>query len=350
MSLTVQSPFNFKATTSTRENKERTARHTILSRVYLPTCAITLAGAVLIGIGWVSHWGGANFVGTWASLRVEVIGPATLVVIGILMVAERLWPAQQRSPYARGYRQDVLYTIPNATVTLPFVAALALSFSEVVQSRLPWLTFPRFAALPHVVAIAAIFIAMDGCNYAAHLANHRFRALWRFHELHHSQEDMSVLTVFRTHPFVHIVYLVALIPGIVLIANGGLSTTLLIAYAGAVALAHSNLRLHFGPFERIFVSPNFHRIHHRVEGRQDVNLGFALTIWDQMFKTAVFPTKETVGIATGLPGRPLIVEHGRAKAHHLSVFGAQLLAPFRPISRDVMTPRPNAPVSSSARQ
>jgi hypothetical protein len=142
---------------------------------------------------------------------------------------------------------------------------------------------------------------------------------------------MNVLTVFRTHPFVHVVYLVALLPGIVLLANGELPTALLIAYAGAVGLAHSNIRLSFGPLDRIFVSPNYHRIHHRAVGRQDVNLGFALTIWDQLFRRAVFPTKETVAIATGLPGRPLVDEHSGARPHHLSVFAAQLVAPFRPV-------------------
>ena len=132
---------------------------------------------------------------------------------------------------------------------------------------------------------------MDACNWTAHLANHKVRMLWRFHELHHSQEDMSVLTVFRTHPLIHVSYLIALIPGIVLIANGAVTTTLLVVYAAVVAFEHSNTNLSFGPLNRIFCSPNYHRIHHRVEGRQDVNLGFALTIWDQLSGRAVFPTQ-----------------------------------------------------------
>jgi sterol desaturase/sphingolipid hydroxylase (fatty acid hydroxylase superfamily) len=153
-----------------------------------------------------------------------------------------------------------------------------------------------------------IFIAMDGCNWLAHLGNHRIRVFWRFHELHHSQEDMSVLTVFRTHPLIHVSYLITLIPGIVLIANGAVPTTLLVAYAAVLAFEHSNTNLGFGPLGRVFVSPNYHRIHHRLDGRQDVNLGFALTIWDQMAQRAVFPTEETIRADTGLPGRPLLVE------------------------------------------
>jgi sterol desaturase/sphingolipid hydroxylase (fatty acid hydroxylase superfamily) len=158
--------------------------------------------------------------------------------------------------------------------------------------------------------------------------------LWRFHELHHSQEDMNVLTVFRTHPFIHVSYLLALVPAIVLLANGALTTTLLVIYGGFVAFEHSNTNLGFGPLERVFVSPNFHRIHHRLNGRQDVNLGFALTIWDQLFHTAVFPTADTIRADTGLPGRPLVVEQEGPRPRHFAVFAAQLIAPFRPLHPD----------------
>jgi sterol desaturase/sphingolipid hydroxylase (fatty acid hydroxylase superfamily) len=126
-------------------------------------------------------------------------------------------------------------------------------------------------------------------------------------------------------------YLISLFPGIVLLANGALSTTLLAIYGGVVAFAHSNTRLGFGPLERIIVSPNFHRIHHKLDGPQDVNLGFALTIWDQLFHRAVFPTPDTIRTDTGLPGRPLIVEQSTSRPRHLRVFAAQLVAPFRPM-------------------
>jgi sterol desaturase/sphingolipid hydroxylase (fatty acid hydroxylase superfamily) len=313
-------------------------RRALVSRVYWPACGVAAFGAVLVAIGWLTRWGGADFVATMTSLRVVVIGPLTLAVIGVLLIAERMWPAQRRSAFARGYRHDVLFTVLNATLTVPLVVALTLSFAEVVRSRLPWLILPHVNVVPRYLAIGAIFVLMDACNWLAHLANHRVRVLWRFHEVHHSQEDMSVLTVFRTHPLVHIAYLVALVPGIVLMANGAIPTMLLVAYGGIVALAHSNLRLGFGRLERVVVSPNYHRIHHRLEGRQDVNLGFALTVWDQLFKTAVFPTRETVDIDTGLPGRTLVVEHGTLRARHLAVFAAQLVAPFRPLTSDQVMP------------
>jgi sterol desaturase/sphingolipid hydroxylase (fatty acid hydroxylase superfamily) len=313
-------------------------RLALSSRVYLPALSIAGLAVVLVGIGLANRWGGANFSGSMTSLRAVVAGPITLVIIGVLLIVERLRPAQRRPIFARGYRQDLIYTVLNATLVVPLVIALTLSFSEVIHRSMPWLVLSRIGAVPRWAAIAVIFVAMDGLNWFAHLANHRVRVLWRFHELHHSQEDMSVLTVFRTHPLIHISYLIALIPGIVLVANGELPITLLVIYGGVLAFEHSNTNMSFGPLGRIFVSPNYHRIHHKLDGPQDVNLGFALTIWDQLSHRAVFPTDETIRTDTGLPGRPLVVEQAGVRPRHFSVFAAQLIAPFRPMEAATKLP------------
>ncbi len=300
-------------------------------RVYLPAVAIVAAAFTLIAVGWSSHWGGASFAASMTDQRVVVVGPLTLAILAVILVVERVRPAQIRPLVARGHRQDALYTVLNATLVVPLVVALSLSFATVAQRDFRWIVVPQFGYLPRWAVIALIFVAMDACNWLAHLANHRVRPLWRFHELHHSQEDMSVLTVFRTHPLIHVSYLVALIPGIVLVANGAVPTALLVGYAGFVAFEHSNTNLGFGPLERIFVSPNYHRIHHRLDGAQDVNLGFALTIWDQLFHRAVFPTEATIRADTGLPGRPLVVEQAGDRPHHLATMLGQLWGPFRPL-------------------
>ena len=172
--------------------------------------------------------------------------------------------------FARGHRQDVLWTVFNATIVVPLTVALTLSFSEVVHRSLPWLVVGRIGFVPRWAAIALIFVAMDGLNWFAHSANHRSRVLWRFHELHHSQEDLNVLTVFRTHPLIHVSYLIALIPGIVLVAGAGR----VLHPAGGVrrrrGLRSFQYQLGLRALGRIVVSPNYHRIHHMLDGPQDV--------------------------------------------------------------------------------
>jgi len=300
------------------------------SRMYLPALSIAVIPIGLIGLGWSDNWGGVRFSDSMSQMRVVVIGPMTISILCVILLVERLRPAQLRPILARGYRQDALYALLHACLVVPLVVALSLSLTYTVRRYLPWIVFPRFGLVPRWAAITLTFVLMDGCNWFAHLANHRFRVLWRFHELHHSQEDMSVLTVFRTHPLIHVSYLIALIPGIALVANGIVPTALLVAYAGFVALEHSNINLGFGLLERIVVSPNYHRIHHKLDGPHDVNLGFALTIWDQLFHRAVFPTEHTIRTDTGLPGRPLVVEQSTERPRHVSVLVAQLMGPFRP--------------------
>ena len=319
-------------TTQMTRDTAITKRRSLSSRVYLPALSIVAVAVVLIAIGVASHWGGTSFAASITDQRVIVVGPVTVLILCLFLVVERLRPAQRRQFFARGYRQDVLYTVLNATLVVPLVVALSLSFAEVARRSLPWVVLPHYEFFPRWLAIAVIFVMMDACNWAAHLANHKVRMLWRFHELHHSQEDMSVLTVFRTHPLIHVSYLIALVPGIVLIANGEVTTSLLVVYAAVVAFEHSNTNLSFGPLNRVFCSPNYHRIHHRVEGRQDVNLGFALTFWDQLSGRAVFPTKETIRIDTGLPGRPLAVEQSATRARHFSVL-------VGPVARSLSTTR-----------
>ena len=306
-------------------------RLALSSRVYLPACGVAALAVVLVGLGtWIGFAGG--FATYMSSVRTVEVGPVSLLIIGVFLIAERVRPAQRRPLIARGHRHDLLFAVLTATLVIPLVTALTLSFSEVARHAVPWIVLPKSGLVPRWAATAVIFVAMDACNWFAHLANHRVRVLWRFHEVHHSQEDMSVLTVFRTHPLIHVSYLVAVVPGIVLLANGALSTTLLVVYAAILAFAHSNTNLGFGPFEKVVVSPNYHRIHHMLEGPQDVNLGFALTIWDQLFHRAVFPTNDTIRTNTGLPGRPLRVEQGAVRPRHLSVFAFQLVAPFRPMN------------------
>lgn len=308
------------------------------SRVYLPAVAVAGVAVALIGVGVATQWDGRDFAKSVTTMQLIIAGPVSLAVLGATLVVERVRPAQQRPLVARGALQDVLYTVLHATLGALLITALSISFEEVIRRAIPWVVLPRMGLVPRGLTVAAIFVAMDACNWLAHLANHRVRMLWRFHELHHSQEDLNAMTVFRTHPLIAVSYLVALIPGTVLLANGALSTTLLVVYGGIVLFAHSNTNVGFGPLGRIFVSPNYHRIHHRIAGAQDVNLGFAFTIWDQLSRRAIFPTPETIRIDTGIPGRPLRVEQEGPRPRHLATFVTQLVGPFRPMPQPVDLP------------
>jgi sterol desaturase/sphingolipid hydroxylase (fatty acid hydroxylase superfamily) len=266
-----------------------------------------------------------------ATAQGRTVGPALVVVVAALFLAERLWPAVPRPALARAHLVDAGYLVLFAVAVVPLLTLVETGFAVEVGRHAHFLMVSRLAPVPQVVVVGLILVGIDAMNWLAHVANHRSASLWRLHALHHSQEDMSVFTTFRTHPLVHATYLGALLPALVLGASGAVPATALIVYGCLVTLPHANLSWRFGPLGRVFVSPAYHRLHHArdaIDPRGTVNFGFVLVCWDQLAHRSLFPSGGTP-IATGIAGRPVPVEQGTTGRGSVRVFGSQLVQPFR---------------------
>jgi sterol desaturase/sphingolipid hydroxylase (fatty acid hydroxylase superfamily) len=240
----------------------------------------------------------------------RTVGPALIAFIAVILLAERLWPAVPRPLLARAHLVDAAYLVLFALIVLPLLTVVETGLAIEVNRYARFLIVSHLSLVPQVVVIGVILIGIDAANWASHLANHRSVALWRLHALHHSQEDMSVLTTFRTHPLVHATYLPALFPVLILGASGTVPAAALIIYGCLVTLPHANLRWTFGPLGRVFVSPAYHRLHHvsdPIDSRGTVNFGFVLVCWDQLVRHAIFPTGGAP-LATGISGRTVPLE------------------------------------------
>jgi sterol desaturase/sphingolipid hydroxylase (fatty acid hydroxylase superfamily) len=295
----------------------------------------------VLGIGATAAWlgvvgvrallGAGDLAQVLSTARGRTIAPALLVFVGVMLLAERLWPAVRRPLFARAHLVDFGYLVLFATLVLPLLTVVETGVGVEVDRHARFLILSRLPVVPEVVVIVAILIGIDAMNWVAHVANHRSLGLWRLHALHHSQEDMSVLTTFRTHPLVHATYLPALFPALILGASGTVPLAGIIVYSCLVTLPHANLRWTLGPLGRIFVSPAFHRLHHvstPLDERGTVNFGFALVCWDQLARRAVFPTGGAP-VETGISGRPVPIEQSASAAGTPRVVLAQLAQPFR---------------------
>ena len=147
--------------------------------------------------------------------------------------------------------------------------------------------------------------------------------------LHHSQEELSVLTSFRAHPLMHTTgFLLATIPVVALMPARPIAPVLITIYVCIGTLQHANLRWTFGPVGRVLVSPAYHRLHHAPD-IQDANLGVVLTIWDVLAGRARFPSRADSVNRTGLDGRPVPVEQEALAGPALLLVAGQLAEPFR---------------------
>ena len=209
------------------------------------------------------------------------------------------------------------YLVLFAVVVLPLLTLVESGFATEVSQHAHFLELGRLPLGSQVVVAGLILVGIDAMNWAAHVANHRSLVLWRLHALHHSQEDMSVLTTFRTHPLIHASYLPSLFPALILGASGTVPGLAIIIYGCLITLPHANLRWTFGPLGRVFVSPAYHRLHHAanfLDDRGTVNYGFVLVCWDQMIRRAAFPDQAR---------RPRRDGHcGPAGAHRAARLGA----------------------------
>jgi sterol desaturase/sphingolipid hydroxylase (fatty acid hydroxylase superfamily) len=262
-----------------------------------------------------------------------MLGPGILVFVGAVVALERVWPAVRRPLLALGHVQDLAYLILYAVAVVPLIVIIDGGFAGALTHVAPWVEAPHLAVVPRLVLLAVALVLMDGCNWLAHWANHRWAAVWRFHAVHHSQEELSVLTSFRAHPLVHTTgFFLATVPVVLILGDRSLAPVLITVYVCMGTLPHANVRWTLGPLGKVVVSPAYHRIHHAIGAPDGANLGIVLTIWDVLAARAIFPIPGSAVSDTGLAGRPLAVEQSDPRWRPRMLVG-QLLEPFTVPSR-----------------
>lgn len=224
----------------------------------------------------------------------------------------------------------------NATFVLtaaPVQFLLSIAFNQLFHwnqahhyGMINWLPVEHSLLLEFLVT----FVILDLFEYLYHVLMHRYKILWRFHVVHHSDEVVDVSSTLREHPGE---------TGIRL-----LFTLLWVAISGAAfwalmlrqliqifsnVLAHSNFRLP-EKLDKVvgllFITPNLHHVHHHEEQPYtDKNFGDVLSIWDRMFGTfgRLDPDQIRFGIDTV------------RDENQLGRFGKLLVIPFKSIHNNL---------------
>jgi sterol desaturase/sphingolipid hydroxylase (fatty acid hydroxylase superfamily) len=135
------------------------------------------------------------------------------------------------------------------------------------------------------------FLALDFFGgWLVHLVQHKTPLLWRFHVVHHSDNNVDVTTGLRHHPAESVLRGIFFLAG-VLVAGAPVYAVMI--YQTILILAtqftHANIRLP-KRFDKVLsfvvVSPNMHKVHHHwQQPYTDSNYGAVLAIWDRLFGT-----------------------------------------------------------------
>lgn len=146
-------------------------------------------------------------------------------------------------------------------------------------------------------------LALDFSSWLVHLVMHKTPVLWRFHLIHHSDNNVDVTTGLRHHPgdsFLRGVFFLLLI-----FVSGAPMYSVMIYQTLVVmstAFTHANISLPKKldrALSYVLVSPNMHKVHHHwKQPYTDSNYGAVFSIWDRLLGT--FMKLDTKNIRYGL--------------------------------------------------
>jgi len=148
--------------------------------------------------------------------------------------------------------------------------------------------------LPHPNSIFVKFIIgfflLDFCEYLYHVIMHKVKTLWRFHIVHHTDQQLDVSTTVREHPGETFIRMCFLLIWVFLL---GASFELLLMRQTLQTVANITSHTSFRFPEKVekwvglvFITPNIHQVHHHYElPHTDCNYGDVLSIWDRLFGT-----------------------------------------------------------------
>lgn len=168
----------------------------------------------------------------------------------------------------------------------------------------PLAVLPQYAN-PWLV-LAVDLILLDALSYALHRLQH-LHPFWRFHAVHHADEQVDLTTGLRHHPGEALVNVA--LGGIVLLLLG-LPPWAAAAYGLLAPVFDMWTHVNFALSPRlermlsaVIVTPGVHRIHHSDDAADyGTNFGGILTIWDRIFSTWRPPTQARLRFGVGTAG------------------------------------------------
>lgn len=193
---------------------------------------------------------------------------------------------------------DIMFNLNSGHIVLWFFRGLEILCYALVYQ---YCSLNLFAHVPVIFAWIFAFIAWDFCFYWQHRLLHTFRLLYAVHIVHHQGEHFNLSLAVRNSWYSS---LLSAVLNIVL-AFIGVSTeiflTVSIFHYSIQFFNHNDVTPKLGILEKIFVTPNHHRVHH-INDRHysNRNFGGSFIIWDKLFGSfAVMPAGK---VSYGSPG------------------------------------------------
>jgi sterol desaturase/sphingolipid hydroxylase (fatty acid hydroxylase superfamily) len=224
-------------------------------------------------------------------------------LLGFFSIFESLFPRRKQKVSRKiRWSRNLSLVIINSLM-LRFVIPISAASISLISNDYALLSY---LSLHYMIKIIFSLLLLDMVIYFQHWMVHMVPIFWRFHKIHHIDQELDTSSGVRFHP-VEIAFsmlikcLVVWIVGIpfeaVVIFEIILNATSLFNHANL------NIPIRLDKVLRIFiVTPDMHRIHHsQLKNETNSNYGFSLSCWDKLFGTYKdVASKEQLKIDIGL--------------------------------------------------
>ena len=239
----------------------------------------------------------------------------SLILVGGITV---FWLIESAVPlfsaeYGKWKHAGVNFFFTLTTIVVNFVLAFILVWAS------QWVAAADFGLLQWIDAPVWLMLVLGlplldlvGA-YTAHWVEHRVPLLWRFHLVHHTDQNVDTTTANRHHPGESVIRFVFTTLAVLIV---GAPIWLVFLYQSmSVVLSqfnHANIvvpKWLNSVLSPVFVTPDMHRVHHHYRmPYTDTNFGNIFSFWDRLFGTyaAVDNRKLRYGVDTHMDAR----DHG----------------------------------------
>lgn len=229
---------------------------------------------------------------SWALFRSNLSVLAVLVVLFLLFTL--LFRKRQTLTYIKSVAPESFLNVQamcfNFLLIPLWIAVLAPALPNFTNEIGLNFATPFWSLFPNWLLIPITLFIGDFIGYWRHRFEHS-RLFWPSHAMHHSDTQMTWLTLERFHPINRMTTffidsaLLALIglPPLMLFVNNTVRH-----YYGF--WVHANIPWDYGRFGKVFVSPVMHRWHHaQVKRAYNANFASIFSVFDRWFGTYYVP-------------------------------------------------------------
>ncbi len=188
------------------------------------------------------------------------------------------------------------------------LAGLAMEFSKET-------VFYGLLEKESFAAIILTFIILDFFIYFQHRLFHKINFLWRFHEVHHTDDLLDWSSALRFHPVEMVISFGLKVCIIFVFKLEPLGVVLFEVILSSMAIFnHAKIRIPSKldkVLEYFIVTPRMHRVHHSVLGKEmNSNYSNSISVWDYIFRTFCYKKEEQfkLGVNSESPAKHGLID------------------------------------------